>query len=100
MFHFSPATRIALFFFVVVLGLAAPTPAGELVPFTGRLTGVVTHEPVDPQTDAVLVEAVGTATHLGRFAVSVPHLVNTTTRTAAGSYTFTAANGDKVYAEF
>jgi hypothetical protein len=32
--------------------------------------------------------------------VTVPHFVNTPTRTAAGYYEFTAANGDTVYAEF
>jgi hypothetical protein len=47
-----------------------------------------------------LVEATGTANQIGQFAVIVPHLVNTPTRTAAGHYEFTAANGDKVYADF
>jgi hypothetical protein len=85
---------------VTALGLAGPVAAGDQVPFKGSLDGGVTHASVDAQTDAVLVEAAGTATHLGRFAVSVPHLVNLSTRTAAGYYVFTAANGDEVYAEF
>jgi hypothetical protein len=72
----------------------------EQVPLKGSLGGVVTHTPVDAQTDFVLVEATGTATQLGQFAVAVPHLVNTTTRTAAGYYEFTAANGDKLIAPF
>jgi hypothetical protein len=85
---------------VAILGLAGPAAAGEQVPFKGRLKGDVTHTPVDAQTDFVLVEAAGRATHLGRFTLDAPHLVNTTTRTAAGTFEFTAANGDMVYAEF
>lgn len=85
---------------VVVLEFAGPVAAGGQVPFKGSLDGVVSHTAVDAQTDYVLVEAAGTATKLGRFEVTAPHFVNTTTRTAAGYYEFTAANGDKVYAEF
>ena len=85
---------------VGVLGLAGPAAAGDLVPFKGSLGGDVTHTPVDARTDSVLVEATGTATHLGRFAVAVPHLVDLPTRTAAGTYEFTAANGDKLIARF
>jgi len=70
------------------------------VPFKGKLGGVVSHAPVDDHTDSVLVEATGTATRLGHFAVSVPHLVDLPTRTAAGYYEFTATNGDTLYAEF
>ena len=70
------------------------------MPFKGSLDGNVTHTPVDAQTDYVVVEATGTASQLGQFAVTAPHFVNTTTRTAAGTYEFTAANGDKVHAEF
>jgi hypothetical protein len=85
---------------VAFLGGVKPVAAGEQVPFQGRLDGDVTHAPVDPQTDAVLVEATGTATHLGQFAMISEHLVNTVARTAAGTFEFTAANGDKVYAQF
>jgi hypothetical protein len=83
-----------------VLALADPAAAAEPVPFKGSLEGDVTHTPVDPQTDYVVVEATGTATQLGRFAVTVPHLVDLPTRTAAGYYEFTAANGDKLIAWF
>jgi hypothetical protein len=79
---------------------AHPLSASEEVPFNGNFDGVVSHSPVDPVTDAVLVEASGNANHLGQFDVVIPHLVNTPTRTAAGHYEFTAANGDKVYADF
>jgi len=83
-----------------ILALVGPVAAGEQVPFKGSFEGVVTHTSVDPQTDAVLVEATGNATQIGAFAVSVPHLVNTQTRMAAGTYEFTAANGDTITATF
>src|SRR5205814_7343038 len=46
------------------------------------------------------VEAAGEATHLGKFTLDIPHVVDPATRTAIGTYEFTAANGDKVYADF
>jgi hypothetical protein len=85
---------------VALVGFSGPVRAGDQVPFTGGLSGLVSHTPVDDQTDYVVVEATGTATHLGQFAVSAPHFVDLPTRTAAGYYEFTAANGDKVYGEF
>jgi hypothetical protein len=97
--RYSSAAGVALAV-VVVLRLGGPAAAGEQVPFNGSLDGDVTHTPVDAQTDAVLVEATGTANQLGRFTLDIPHLVNRPTRTAAGSYEFTAANGDTVYADF
>jgi hypothetical protein len=46
------------------------------------------------------VEAAGSATLLGRFTLDIPHVVNAANGTAIGSYEFTAANGDKVFATF
>jgi hypothetical protein len=46
------------------------------------------------------VEATGKATLLGKFTLDIPHVVNRATRTAIGSYVFTAANGDKLTADF
>jgi hypothetical protein len=101
MYRFASFRRSAVpLAVVVVLGLAGPIAASEQVPFRGSLGGEVTHTPVDAQTDFVLVEGTGTATQLGQFAVTVPHYVNTTTRTAAGYYEFTAANGDTLTAQF
>ena len=85
---------------VVGLGLAGPAAAGEQVPFNGSLDGDVTHTPLDPPFDSVYVDATGNATHLGRFTLDIPHVVNRANRTAIGSYEFTAANGDMVYADF
>ena len=84
---------------VVVLGLAGPVAAGEQVPFKGSFEGDVTVTLAPPflQVD---VEAMGKATHLGQFTLDIPHFVNPANGTATGSYEFTAANGDTVYAEF
>jgi hypothetical protein len=85
---------------VAVLASAGPAAAGEQVPFKGRLEGDVTVTPLAPPLRQVDVEAAGTATLLGKFTLDIPHLVDGATRTAAGTYEFTAANGDKLYAEF
>src|SRR5262245_15984618 len=100
----SPMKRCGLAFaialsVVAVLGRADPVAAGEQVPFKGSFGGDVTVTPAPPLLQ-VDVEAMGKATQLGRFTLDIPHDVNPATRTAAGYYEFTAANGDKVYAEF
>ena len=77
--RFCSAVALAV---VGVLTLAGPAAAADPVPFRGSLDGDVTHAPVDARTDAVLVEAAGTATQLGQFEVSVPHLVDLPTAVA------------------
>jgi hypothetical protein len=95
----SSAASIALAV-MAVLGLAGPGAAGEQVPFKGSLAGVVTIRPLNPPYVEVLVKATGNATHLGRFALAIPHIVNRANMTAAGSYQFVAANGDTLTATF
>ena len=85
---------------LAVVGLAGLVPAGEQVPFKGSFEGDVTVTPLAPPFVMVDVEATGEATQLGKFTLDIPHVVDRATRTAVGSYEFTAANGDKVYAEF
>jgi hypothetical protein len=95
--------RFAAGLALVVLGalaLAGPVAAGTQVPFKGRLEGNVTVMPLTPPLLDVDVEAAGEATHLGQFTLDIPHVVNLATRTAIGTYEFTAANSDKVYATF
>ena len=84
---------------VAVLGLAGPVAAGEQVPFRGRLEGDVTRTPAPPVV-LVDIEATGVATQLGEFELDIPHVVDPVNRTAIGTYEFTAANGDTLYAEF
>jgi hypothetical protein len=85
---------------VAVLGLAGRVAAGEQAPFKGRLEGDVTITPLAPPFVSVLVEATGKANHLGKFSLEIPHVVNRANSTAIGSYEFTAANGDTLFADF
>ena len=95
--RYSSAAGLALAV-VAVLGLAGPAAAGEQVPFKGSLEGDVTVTPLDPA-----VRAGGSWTPRAtrptwvEFTLDIPHVVNRATRTAIGSYEFTAANGDTVY---
>jgi hypothetical protein len=73
---------------------------GSELPFQGRLEGAATITPLTPPFVSVSIEATGNATHLGRFTVENTHVVNTTERTATGTYKFTAANGDTLTADF
>jgi hypothetical protein len=101
MFRLVSLRRIALALAAfAVLSLARPVAAGEQVPFKGSLEGDVTVTPLPPPYVHVLVEATGEATLLGKFTLDIPHVVNRATRTAMGSYEFTAANGDTLSADF
>ncbi len=97
--RFSSTASLALAG-LAVLGLACPVTAGEHVPFKGSLEGVVTITPINPPIVFVLVEGTGKATHLGKFTVQIPHIVNRSNSTAVGSYQFVAANGDTLTADF
>ena len=84
---------------------ANATGAGVLstdqdVPFKGRLEGTATLTPATPPFLSVSIEGTGNATHLGRFTIEIPHVVNTTNRTSTGTYEFTAANGDTLTGGF
>jgi hypothetical protein len=97
--RYSFAAGLALVI-LSVLGLAGPAAAGEQVPFKGSLEGDVTVEPLTPPFVHVDVDATGNATELGKFELDIPHDVNRATRTAVGSYEFTAANGNALFADF
>ena len=81
-------------------GGGSASQAPQLVPFSGRYTGTQSMTPLSPPLVAVSGSATGTATHLGRFTVQFPHTVNMATRIGEGTYTFTAANGDTLVAQF
>jgi len=70
------------------------------VPFKGRLEGAATVTPLAPPFLSVSQEGTGNATHLGRFTVEIPHVVNAVNLTSTGTYGFTAANGDTLTADF
>ena len=73
---------------------------GQEVPFKGRWEGALTARTLAPPLLSASFEGTGNATHLGRFTVEIPHVVNTTNRTSTGTYEFTAANGDTLTAGF
>jgi len=90
----------ASFALVVVIGLAGSVAAGEQVPFKGTLEGSFTVIPVPPPAINRQLDATGYATHLGDFTYDFPHSVDRSVMpsTAVGFATFTAANGDQVFA--
>ena len=81
---------------------AAHCPVQQKVcPFKGTLEGTVTISPLEPPlSENVFIAGTGNATHLGRFTVEIPHLVNFATAIGQGTFTFTAANGDQLTAHF
>ena len=80
-------------------GAGVPYNSQE-VPFKGRLEGTAIITPGTPPFLSVSIVGTGNATHLGRFTVEIPHVVNATNRTSTGTYQFTATNGDTVTASF
>jgi hypothetical protein len=85
---------------MTVLGLVGPVAAQVQVPFKGILAGSFTSTPIPGTTNALVVaKGTGAATLLGNFSFDFPLIVNLATQTGGGIYTFTAANGDKVFAD-
>ena len=56
-------------------------------------------DPTNFPVVAVVAEGEGQLTHLGRFFMTSPHTSDVFTGETIGDQIFTAANGDKVYAE-
>jgi hypothetical protein len=96
---FSATTRVAVAIFAL-MSFASVTKAGQQVPFKGNLQGDVVHTAVSPTVDAVVISAAGNVAHLGQCTITSEHLVDRPTRTAAGTYEITAANGDTITADF
>jgi hypothetical protein len=74
--------------------------AGHAAPFKGTLEGAYTIE--FPSPLILLVEGTGTgnATQLGQYTFDYDETVNLTTGAGTGTYEFTAANGDKLTADW
>src|SRR5688572_30453115 len=72
--------------------------AGTALPFGGTFTRRSNAVFVPPVTLRISGTEEGTATHLGRFAATTVANVDTTNNTATGTYVFTAANGDRLFA--
>ena len=95
----SFAVRLAVAV-LVSAGLAHVAAAGELVPFKGTLEGSFTANLLLPPAINRHLVATGNATQLGEFTYDFPHSVDrsVTPSTGVGFATFTAANGDEVFA--
>ena len=93
--------------FALHAAAATPDHAGQVaaadsVPFKGTLEGRhVSRTPLDPPFVFDRFEAEGQATQLGQFELVIEATVNFAARpvTGAGTYTFTAANGDRLVAD-
>lgn len=89
---------------VTLVGSAKSAEAGKFVPFKGNLDGSydVTINPGPPPVGTFEGSGTGSATQLGRFTYEFPHMVNfgSIPPVGMGTYTFTAANGDTVEADF
>jgi hypothetical protein len=92
------AARLALAAFAA-MAMADAVTAG-MVPFKGTLEGSFTATPDLPPAINRFLSATGDATQLGDFTYDFPHSVDrsVTPATGIGFSTFTAANGDQVFA--
>jgi hypothetical protein len=81
---------------------ATESAAARVLPFKGTLEGHhASRTPLAPPFVFDRFEAEGQATQLGEFALVIEATVNFGVRpvTGAGTYTFTAANGDRLVAD-
>ena len=90
--------------FAVHAAAGAPdqTAAADMLPFKGTLEGRhISRTPLGPPVFFDRFEAEGEATQLGRFELVIEATVNFGARpvTGAGTFTFTAANGDRLVAD-
>ena len=88
---------------MALVGPARPAAAGDQVPLRGSLEATTverTFIPGNPPRVFIRLEGTGHASHLGQFTYSAPHFVNPATGAVQGTYEITAANGDKLYADF
>ena len=80
-------------------GLAGAVAAEKQIPFRGTLQAVETHVVQFPKL-VVEGSGAGNATQLGKFTMTFDAEVNLSTRVGIGSSEFSAANGDRVFADF
>src|SRR5712692_5116253 len=88
---------------LAALTLSGPATAGELVPFKGQSSWVITTVGFDPVKGIVYTHETGEgeSTHLGHFTVTgdaAVYIFLPPPGIVVGTYTFTAANGDKLFA--
>ncbi len=84
------------------LNVESPTASGAQsateLPFKGSYTFETSALFTPPTTLTISGTATGNATHLGRFTATSVDVVDVTTTASTGTFTFTAANGDHLFA--
>jgi hypothetical protein len=83
--------------FAVSLASVAVSAVAAETPFKGTVNAVETGQVIFPIRFLDRV-GTGTATHLGRYTEHVVMQINVLTMTSTGTATFTAANGDTLFA--
>ena len=82
---------------LTLLPLAYPAMAKDQVPFKGVEVGALSAGPFEFPFATIFCTAEGDATYLGHYTVTGTLVVNVLTATATGTFTMTAANGDKLF---
>ena len=82
---------------LTLLPLAYPAMAKDQVPFKGIEVGCLSFVSFDYPFITVLCTAEGEATYLGHYTVTGTLVVDGRDSTATGTFTMTAANGDKLF---
>jgi hypothetical protein len=102
MFRFQTRQRYAQTLAVVIfLGFTGSVTAGDPVPWRGVFAGNYTVTPIpNTPTATLVVSANGIGTQIGRFGLSIPHVVNFAASSATGYYQLIASNGDNVIGTF
>ena len=77
---------------------ATDAERGSALPFGGTLQSTERVESGDATSEVRHLDGTGNATHLGRFSLSVDFTVTPSTGNAVGTATWTAANGDPIFA--
>jgi hypothetical protein len=77
---------------LVAAALGGPAAAGQHAAFSGNYQGTADVS----KFPTVVLYATGTATQLGQFTATVPHVVDPATREAVGTFEFVGDNGDTI----
>ena len=87
---------------VLALGLlAAPATTQSSVPIHGTFATTFVQVPTsNPMVVTLLISCVGQAAHLGNSTASLVHTVDFSTAVQSGPSTYTAANGDQLFATY
>jgi len=87
---------------VLSMGLfAAPAVTQRFVPIHGAFATTFVQVPTpNPAVFTLLISCVGQASHLGHSTASLVHAIDFSTSVQSGPSTYTAANGDQLFATY